>query len=515
MEDPTSQKLKSVMIATIGLLVAVLFGWMIGTADYQLLIFAILGLVGVVFWFWSGSFFWVIAVGSSYLSGTFPILGGSFNPFQILTAIGLVKFVTEDLVMRRRGTIKASRIDLLLLAGFMGVLTFHGFQDRFGMRFLGSTVWGGRNYVNVYVGLLAFFILQSVPVRGRVWDKLPYLALLVTSFDLLVGIITMVFPSLIFKIYPFYSAVSTAGVVEALTGHEDLTGRIVNFGNFGFVLAAIVLAQVSLPRLFSVQNLSRIGALILASLSAIFSGFRTSVVNLSLTVFMAGVRDLRFRVLLLLPLVVAGLLGLSAINSSVIRLPKQAQRAIIFVPGDWDADMKRDAANSNDFRRRVWTIWMREYFPKCPLLGRGFGFRSEWNGPSVFDPKGVGVDLQQAVEVGNIHNGFLASLDAVGIIGTIFFLVWNVRLLFQTFRVAFANKEEGDFAQRFIALQLAVAILAYWGGAITVGTYLPQFFALAGVFLNLQRKKATEIKAEVTRPVEAVEFHPHDKVTAI
>ncbi len=38
----------------------------------------------------------------------------------------------------------------------MAIITVHGIQQRFGMRFLGSHVWGGRNYVNVYVGLIAF-----------------------------------------------------------------------------------------------------------------------------------------------------------------------------------------------------------------------------------------------------------------------------------------------------------------------------------------------------------------------
>src|SRR2546426_316123 len=82
--------------------------------------------------------------------------------------------------------------------------------------FLGSSVWGGRNYVNVYVGLAAFFVVQSIPMQPKVWARLPYMVLAVTTFDLIIAIITTIFPSSIYKIYPFYSAVSVAGIEEIL-----------------------------------------------------------------------------------------------------------------------------------------------------------------------------------------------------------------------------------------------------------------------------------------------------------
>ena len=103
------------------------------------------------------------------------------------------------------------------------------------------------------------------------------------------------------------------------------------------------------------------------------------------------------------------------------------------------------------------------------------------------------------VEVGNIHNGLFASLDAVGIIGTIFFIAWNVQLLFRTFRVSFDKANPAGFALRFLALQLAVSILCYWFGAVTLGTFLPRQFALAGVFLKLHRGADSEaIRAQPT-----------------
>jgi O-antigen ligase len=179
------------------------------------------------------------------------------------------------------------------------------------------------------------------------------------------------------------------------------------------------------------------------------------------------------------------LCGLSFINSEVVPLPKQVQRGLAFLPGKWDPLMARDATSSNQFRQLVWTTWTREYFPVHPWLGRGFGFNSRWGEKSVYrnDPYAT----IQTIETGNIHNGFLASLDTFGVVGTIFFVIWNLRLLAQALRVPFRRKNPEDMALRFVALYLAVAIVSYWIGAQHVGTFLPQQFALAGVFLRLRK----------------------------
>ena len=364
MNSFTIERVKPLLIAAFGLLLAVLLGSLIGSSDYRPLLLGALAIFGVAFWFGSGQWFWPITIASSYLGGTFPILGGAFTPFHILMGIGVAKFFVEEVIMRRVSFAGIERSQLLLMAGFMGILTFHGIHDRFGMRFLGSDVWGGRNYVSVYVGLVAFFVTQSVSVKSKVWNKLPYLVLAVTSFDLMIAIVTTVFPSSIYKIYPFYSAVGTAGVVELLTGEEEITGRVGSFGNFGCVLVAIIFATTSVRRLFGLQNLFRIVVVALGSLSVLYSGFRSSVANLFAIFFAAGIRDLRWGVFAFLPIIAALLFGLSAVNSSVVRLPKQIQRTLTFVPGDWDRDMANDAAASNDFRQRIWKMWWNEYFPK-------------------------------------------------------------------------------------------------------------------------------------------------------
>ncbi len=480
-----NQRLRAVAIPAITILGACFAGLCIGSGDYSRLLLVVIAVLLLLFWFGAGELFWPIVIASSFLAGTFPILGGSFNTFQILMGLGVARFLIEEVVFKHRRLARVRGWNAILLWGFMAVLTFHALKDRFGMRFLGSDIWGGRNYVNVYVGLAAFFVIQTVTIKSKTWAKLPYLILAVTMFDALIAIVTTLFPSTIYTIYPFYSAVSASGISEIVTGEAVDTARVVTLGNFGYVLILLVLASVSLRRLLSPRYLLRHFLLAIGFAAVLFSSFRTMVFNTVAAVILAAVRDLRWGALAFLPIVAGLLFGLSLVNS-VKPLPKQIQRSLAFMPGQWDAEMKLDTAASNDYREQVWTVWQREYFPLHPWIGRGFGFRSESAQGSSFQADPSYYKLQ--VEIGNIHNGFFATLDALGVIGAVFFIAWNLRLLVEIFKVSFKDLRSEANTLRFVALYLGTAIVCYWIGAQNVGAFLPQEFVLAGVLLRLLRE---------------------------
>jgi O-antigen ligase/polysaccharide polymerase Wzy-like membrane protein len=500
MQDPAfTQKLKSLLLACAGLLLAIFIGTKVGASDYRPLVLGTLGLLGCAFALFSGRFFWVITIASGSLAGTFPVLGGKFTPFQILMVIGIAKFLIEDVVLRRTKIKTGNRTDLLLMAGFMVILTYHGVHDRFGMRFLGSNVWGGANYVNVYVGLIAFFIIQSIPMKSSMWAKLPYLVLAISAFDLMIALITTIFPNTIYKIYPFYSAVSRSGVEGLVTGGAVETTRLGSAGNFGLTLITLVLAATSLRKILHPSNFFRVVTLAIGGLAVLLSSFRSAVFNTVAIFFVAGIRDLKWAVLVFLPLLGVLLFGLSFINSEVVALPKAVQRSLTFIPGSWDIDMKQDSVSSNQWRGEIWSQFLQEYFPRQPWIGRGFGFRSEWAARSVYryDPEAN----RQTIEVGNLHNGFLSSLDTFGMVGTFFFIAWNIRLLFRTFQVRLRKDDPAGLALPYLALSFGASIICYWMSAASVGASLGQEFAVASVFLRLLNdRQAREAAAAAPLP---------------
>src|SRR5262249_54651827 len=313
-----------------------------------------------------------------------------------------------------------------------------------------------------------------------------------------------IFPASIYKIYPFYSGVSMAGVEEIFSGESE-TGRIGAFGNFGFVLILIVFSTVSFRSLLHPSNFGRLLLLGVGGLSVLYSGFRSMVLNSFLATFIVGIRDLKGGIVWLVVRLALFLAGISAINSTVVSLPRQIQRSLTFLPGEWDSEMLSDAADSNQFRKQVWTTWEREYFPKHPWLGRGFGFKSEWAQKSTY--KSDIYDSVWTVETGNIHNGFLASLDSMGIVGTLFFVIWNLRLLVRTLQVPFRRDDPNGVVFRFIALYLAVSIISYWFFAQDLGTFLSHELILVGLFLRLQSDgAAVEVSSAVTAPTSVAKL---------
>lgn len=483
--SPYQPKMKAFFILAIAIVVAIYLGVIIGEADYQPLLFGVAAIIVCYLWFFTGRYFWLLAIASNFFGGVFPILRGQFTPFHILMAMGLAKFLVEDVILRRTRLKMPGRFDLFMIVGFMSIILFHGVRDRFGMRFLGSTIWGGRHYVSVFVGLLAFFVIQSIPMKRGLWGKFPYLVLAIAGFDLLIGVITSIAPGTIYVIYPFYSAVSMTGLQEIIGGPSDVTGRIGSFGNFGLMLMTFVFATASVQQFLHPSNFFRWIQFAFASLCVLISGYRSFVINAIITVALAGIRDLKIAALAVLPILAAGLFALSIVNSEIVTLPKQVQRGLSFLPGQWSYEQAQDAKASNDFRRTVWTLWWRHYFPDHPMIGRGFGFKSEWTKKSIW--YGNATDYQQMVETGNIHMGFFATLDCVGIIGTIFFVAWNVVLLKRALQVSFDRRRGDHLALRFVALYLSASIVFYWIGATSVGSFLPGEFAMAGLFLRLRR----------------------------
>src|SRR5207302_9886529 len=105
----------------------------------------------------------------------------------------------------------------------------------------------------------------------------------------------------------------------------------------------------------------------------------------------------------------------------------------------------------------------------------------------------------------NLQNARCAAVDTFGVVGTIFFLVWNLRILARTFRVSFQGNDASGMTLRFLGLYLIVWIGSYWWGALHVGMFLPLEFALTAVFLRLQHMVA--LRSGIDRSVEEKRGH--------
>jgi len=489
--SPGAVNITLFLVTLAGLVAAIVLGNSIAGSDYKILAAIFAGFFVLVLWFALGLNFWVLTVATVFLQGGLNFTGG-FSVFQVLMMVGVCKFILENIVFKKQDIQKGPRADLFFIMGFMSILFFHMAKDRMGMRILGSSVWGGKMYVAILFSFIAYFIIYSLPKDGKIWSRLPLIVLLVFGFDLVIGVATMLKPGLVDVIWPIYTGVSLGGYVDQTLGmQEDVTERVGAWGKFGIGVMGLALAYYSLRELWKPEKILGLLAVLAGLVSSIASGFRSGVIGAFVLLFAAAVRDFKKKAFLLVPLGVVGIFFLIVVNE-IYPLPKQAQRALCFLPGTWDREMVIDAESSNEFRINIWTLWYKKIFWENPLFGRGYGFDPIWAAPD--DPliQDKNWDLAM-IYTGLLHNGFLSVLDNVGIVGMVFFVGWNVVVLFRALRyLLYEDSKKSNPALRWLGLMLVLRCLTFWYGAANLGTYLPVQFLLVAVFnmLLLEQRKA-------------------------
>jgi hypothetical protein len=128
-----------------------------------------------------------------------------------------------------------------------------------------------------------------------------------------------------------------------------------------------------------------------------------------------------------LAIVVVGLIG---VQSAGVHLPLTAQRALSFLPGDWDNEAKSSAEESSEWRFYMWQIALNSNeFIKNKILGDGFGFSSyelQIMNQAEDSSSGngfIGGDPQEGyMIVGAFHSGPISAIRYVGWLGLALYL---------------------------------------------------------------------------------------------
>jgi O-antigen ligase len=369
----------------------------------------------------------------------------------------------------------------------MLILLFHAIHDRLGLMILGSSIWGGRFYIWCLFGFVAYLVQGSQPIDDKAWGKLPTIILYMLLIDLGFAVVTALVPSLVEIIAPIYSGISLVGYQnEAIGVEEDTTGRIGAFGDFGMGILLLVLARYRISDIWRPDRFVPFMGILFGVVGVFAGGFRSGIANMLLLFVTASIRDLKNRAFLFIAIAVIGLMFLPVVNN-MIPLPKQVQRGLVFLPGNWDPDMVQDADASNQFRINIWTAFLKYFFPEHPWIGRGFGFDPSIIGYQNYNSNKGDMNWDiTCVATGSLHNGFFSVVDSVGVIGTFFFVAWHIVLIRRVFNYLYReDKQTSNPAIRYLALYLFLMFFSYWMGALSIGSYLVKQFVIVAAFNSL------------------------------
>ena len=466
-------------IATIlGLILAIVVGQSVGENDLKLLAIGLAIIIGAVIILGAGRNIWLLIPFCWPLTGRVSILPIPLNVQELAivaatgTYIFLIVFKYKLYKPRTSGLEIVLLLNLLWIAGVF-------IRNPVGVKAMGSEMLGGRPYFEILMACCAFWVLTRTLMKPHLARTFPILMAGGSFGASMLGLLTTFVPSLTPLIAPFYSGVDTTAYLrqEFRPDLADNVGRLTVLRGVGIQVANVL---ISLFRPLTLLNPFRIVPFALFALSflAIFlSGFRSALIGTAAafviaSYFWGGLRDC-FRAVFL---AIAAIMCLVVAQSLGLPIPKPAQRALSFIPAEWDPDAVESAEGTSEWRLDMWQVILRnpDLYLRNPILGSGFGFSAqdlEIQLQAAFGGTGYigGSQFEAQLITGAYHNGPLSAIRFAGVIGLLLYYALMIAMIRFAFNLAKQSKGTPYFyISVFMATPIIYGIFSY---TFIVGSY--------------------------------------------
>jgi len=389
---------------------------------------------------------WILVPCFWYITGKLGPSPFSVRELVVLTAFGIFVVLLALRVIRAK--VNTELLDCLALLN-CGYLATVYVRNPVGVSALGSGMVGGRPYFDAIIGFLAFIILTRATLGPNLARRLPLFATLPQVGASLLVAITHYIPSTAPILAKLYSGIDLSEhVLEEVGGPEGETNRV--FGLFGGAQAGLLALLSYFPplTLLSPLHLRRFLCFAAVCIGFALAGFRTGILYLGFAFAIAAYfRSGASRALIVLVACGALLFALVAVQNAGFRLPITAQRALSFLPGDWNEDAKGDAEDSNEWRFYMWDVVLHtDTYIHNKLLGDGFGFTSyELQIMEQKDEGGQGfvggARQENSLIQGAFHSGPLSAIRYVGVVGLALYILLLVVAANYAWRLIVISRE--------------------------------------------------------------------------
>jgi hypothetical protein len=320
---------------------------------------------------------------------------------------------------------------LVLVVVVTGQLT-----HSFGLKSLGARTVGAKNYFYILAGAAGFLAMTAhrIPQEKAVL----YVSLfLLGTISNSAGMLAPYVPSWLNPLFLVFPVTSNDLDPLLTTGFEGPRMRFMGLGGLCGAISLYLLARYGIRKLFDAGNRWRLLLLAIVVAAGMFTGFRSQFILLGLTCALVAYFEGLFHSRHGVPVVFACLLGVVLLVPLADRLPLPMQRTLSFLPLKLDPIARMDAENSSQWRIEMWKMVVPE-IPKYFWLGKGVGISEEdMTSFSTFGFRGNEGSREEAIVVGNYHNGPLSLLMTFGVwgaIGFIWFLGACIRALYLNYR---------------------------------------------------------------------------------
>jgi hypothetical protein len=362
----------------------------------------------------------------TFCGGRFTFLPLKVSPFE-LSLLAVIGYYLIFYLAVRRKLVRvgpwALAVPILVIAAII-----MSDEPNFGVRVMGGGREGGSGSLFIIISAIAYICGVSI-VSPSVWllSRLPIVCAVAACIFAIPYFATTYFPGTA----PFFYLFSEDINSSAYSADVLNSGGIIRNADQAQVGLAVLTCAMAYYPITTWWQPKRVGLVLLGGAciaAVIMGGFRNLLFSYGLEIALLAACHIRWRALLILPTLALGAIMLAAAHTShLITLPTSAQRTIDFLPGDWDPEVVANTDGSNEFRTRIIHVYLDEYASAHPWLGNGISYDSAdfalYNFLAQTQPTADGYWQSKIFITDKVfHTGWVSVYDAVGLVGSFFFV---------------------------------------------------------------------------------------------
>lgn len=428
--------------------IAILFGFFgalylgnaVGTGNHKSIYLVFLGLGGMCVALFVGQRYWLFGIACFCLN--IPLVSLGIRAFE-LPEVGAVYLFASYLLMLafHRNQLNLNRFEYLGFFLFLCLVTLTLAVNPVGLLGFGSEVGGARSYIKIYMAAATLLVLSNQIIA----DKDLRWVILLMILGATLGAAWALFEY-------FFLGVSAADEADQIySWHQILAGP-------PFTICLWLFARYKPSEIFSLGRPFRLALVIFSILITFESGKRGMVASILLIPVLAAFIHGQVRYAFFLAAAVITLLSIVTMGQGgFFDLPLRAQRALMYLPADWDQEIVRMKSGGSmdtfreEMRRRAW-----EKAVENPWIGEGFAL-------DLKDTGGMGEDTLRTDPTAILALGRAWHSLWFGLAADFGFLAWPCYLLiyitmFFTFRWIIRNAP-ADSYMRVVTIMLFISFL--------------------------------------------------------
>jgi hypothetical protein len=433
-----STKIKVIIIAVIATIAALYLGIAAATAQTEVLIWGA-GCLFLIVCLLLGRNIWLLVPLFYGINTSLRILPGGIS-LRDLAVVGVgVVMLLQIATRQSRFRIKfdTPTIGIIILIAFV---TAAYIRNPTGLAVFGSGSVGGRPYFEMGLAFLAFAMLSTKIAPAGAVGKIALLTIFGSLATALLQIVSFMIPAIgnqTTKIFAFLGTGLSAGVSD----EASFQGRRGYLKDLVPPSLTMILARHSPTVILRNFKLFYILASLFLLIIALYSGYRSLIVwsaFMTAAAFLIRREGFALFMFTIFGTVLVGLL--LPIQGNLIDLPQPAQRALSFLPADWDPDVKANADFSSRWRFEMWEqVLTTDRYIQDKLWGDGFGFsKREFELQMNMLTRGWMTDEEHQeyyMMTGGYHSGPVETVRRVGYIGLFFLLCVQIAIARYAWRV--------------------------------------------------------------------------------